>query len=91
MFHRSFLVKKFYLDLNFFQTLYTAVLKNEIKVFQKWWKSSKYCVDIARHISKTLKKRKKTQNEKKSNNSFLLLLFLYRKIYILLENIFEKT
>ena len=37
--------------------------------------------------------RKKNENEKKSNsnnNSFLTFTFLYRKIYVLLENIFGK-
>ena len=31
------------------------------------------------------------KEEEKSNNSFFTFTFLYRKIYILLENIFGKT
>ena len=48
-------------------------------------------VDIVRGRSKTLKKKgRKTENEKKSN-SFFTFTFLYRKTYILLENIFEEN
>ena len=47
-------------------------------------------VDITRDRSKTLKKDE-TKNEKNSNNSFSSFNFLYRKTYILLENIFEET
>ena len=42
------------------------------------------------------KRERKTKNERKSNNSNTIFFiffytFLYRKIYILLENIFGKT
>ena len=40
------------------------------------------------------KRERKTKNEKNSNNSYkyyFIFTFLYRKIYILLENIFVKT
>ena len=48
--------------------------------------------NIARDRSKTLKKGKEKRKMRKSQpTAFLLLLFLYRKIYILLENIFGKT
>ena len=50
-------------------------------------------LDKARDRRKTLKKRKrKTKNDKKSNNKYhFILTFLYRKIYIFLENIFGET
>ena len=40
------------------------------------------------------KRERKTKNEKNSNNSYkyyFIFTFLYRKIYISLENIFGKT
>ena len=49
---------------------------------------------IARDRKKNVEKReRKTKNQKKPNNNniFLLLPFLFRKIYILFENIFGKT
>ena len=79
--HKSFLVKTFIWTWIFFKQCKVHSFKNEIKIFQKRCKSSKNCVDTARHRSKTLKKRKKTtKNEEKSNNSFLLLLFCIGKL-----------
>ena len=40
------------------------------------------------------KRERKTKNEKKSNNDnnfFFIFAFLYKKIYVLLENSFGKT
>ena len=42
------------------------------------------------------KRERKAKNERKSNNSntiffYIFYTFLYRKIYILLENIFGRT
>ena len=49
-------------------------------------------VNIARERSKTLKKeKKKRKNEKKSNNRLFTFTFLYRKFYILLENIYLEN
>ena len=81
-----FLLKTIIWTWIFFQRLKSALLKNETRCSQKRCKSTKNClaVDIARD-------RSKTKNEKKSNNSFSTFSLLYRKIYILLENIFEET
>ena len=81
-----FFVENYYLNLNFFQALQSALLKSETKSSQKRCKSTKNCltVDIARDRSKTLKKKKKTRK-------LFTSTFLYRKIYILIENIFGKT
>ena len=61
-FHNSFFVKNYYFNLNFFQALQSALLKNETKNLLK----------------------------KDANQLKIAWQFLYRKIYILLENIFGK-
>ena len=52
-------------------------------------------LNIAKDSRKALRKENKKQKiRKKSNNNkkyFFTFTFLYRKIYILLENIFGKT
>ena len=62
-FHNSFFVKNYYLNLNFFQALQSALLKNETKNLLK----------------------------KDANQLKIAWQFLYRKIYVLLENMFGKT
>ena len=66
-FHESFFVKNYYLNLNFFQALQSALLKNKIKSLLKKgashlkisWQLTSREAEI-----KHLKKRKKTKNEK---------------------------
>ena len=87
------MLKTFIFELKFFQGLQSALLKSETKS-KKRCKSPKNCwtVDRARDRSKTLKKVEEKQKMRKSHTTaFLLLLFLYRKTYILFENIFEET
>ena len=47
----------------------------------------------SKNIKKIEKRERTTKNEKMSNkkNVFLLSILCYRKIYILLENVFRKT
>ena len=82
-FHNSFFVKNYYLNLNFFQALQIALLKNETKnLLKKRCQSTKNCltVDIARDRSKTLKKEKEKRKMRKSQiTGFLLLLFYIGK------------
>ena len=91
--HKNFFVKKYYLNLNFFQVLHSALLKKENKeqIFSKNIKS----LDIARNKRKILKKREwKMKNEKESNNNNKYLFtftFLFRTTFILLENMFGNT
>ena len=64
------------------------------KIFSKRCKLTKnsLTVGIARDRSKTLKKRERNiKNVKKSNNRFFTFSFLYRKIYVLLENIYLEN
>ena len=83
-----FFVKNYYLNLNFFQALQTALFKNETKNLLK--KDASLTVDIARD-SKTLKKRaRKAKNEKKSKNSFFTFAFLYRKTYFCQKTYLQK-
>ena len=95
MFTTALLLTNYYLNFKFFQALRSALLKNEIKnILKKDGSHLKIAwqLIIARDRSKTFKKReRKTKNEKKSNKSFFTFTFLYRKIYILLENILRKT
>ena len=95
MFTTALLLTNYYLNFKFFQALRSALLKNEIKnILKKDGSHVKIAwqLIIARDRSKTFKKReRKTKNEKKSNKSFFTFTFLYRKIYILLENILRKT
>ena len=79
--------------MNFFQALQSTLLKSETKNLKKRCKSTKNCltVDIARDISKTFKKEEEKRKMKKTQTTAFLLLLLYRKTYILLENIFEET
>ena len=52
-------------------------------------------LDITRDKKDIKKRGKNTKNVKRSNNTnnkyFFTFIFLYRKIYILLENTFGKT
>ena len=50
-------------------------------------------LDIAIDTRKTLKKEKEKRKMGKLNNNkyFFIFNFLYKKVYILLENIFRKT
>ena len=95
MFTTTLSLTNYYLNFKFFQALRSALLKNEIKnILKKDGSHLKIAwqLIIARDRSKTFKKReRKTKNEKKSNKSFFTFTFLYRKIYILLENILRKT
>ena len=91
-FHKSFFVKKYYLNLNFFQVLSLktkkkSLLKKDVSQLKIAWYSKRQRKSIE-------KRERKTKNENKSNNNnkyFLTLTFLYRKSYIFLENIFGKT
>ena len=91
--HKNLFVKKYYLNLNFFQVLQSALLKNENKeqIFSKNIKS----LEIARSKRRILKKREwKMKNEKESNNNNKYLFtftFLFRTTFILLENMFGNT
>ena len=75
------------MNLNFVQVLQNALLKNEIKYFQKRCKPPK-SYDIARDSGKTLKKEKATQKMRKSQTTtrnlffLLLLLFFCEKTYL---------
>ena len=84
--HNSFFVKNFYLDLNFFEVLQIALLKNEKKNFSKKDASHLKLLDIARYKRKALKKKKEKQKKRKSQTTAInvFLLFLW-------ENIFWKT
>ena len=67
-----------------------GLLKNKKIKIQATWK----LLDIARDRRKTLKMEKEKRKMKKSQttiNIFFIFPFLYRKTYILLENVFEKT
>ena len=59
--HTSFFVKNFYLDLNFFEVLQIAVLKNEKK---KKMQTTLKLLDIARYKRKALKKEKEKQKKR---------------------------
>ena len=84
-FHNSFFVKNYYLNLIYFQALQSAFFKNETKNFKKDASQLKIAWQL------TLAKERREKNKKKSNNSFFTFIFLYRKTYILLENILEET
>ena len=73
------------MDLNFFQALQSALLKNEIKIFSKKMQVTKKLLDS---WHKTLKKEKK--NEKKLSNSSLLLLFYIGKFIFCQKTYLEK-
>ena len=82
--------------VRFFVVLQSVFLKKEKKIFLKKMQASLKLFYIARDRRKTLKKEEeKMKNEKKSNDNhkyiFFTFTFLYRKIYILLENKFRKT
>ena len=70
-------------------------LKTKKKSCQRSWKPARKLADIARGRRKTLKKRKEKQrmakNQTIATNIFFTFTFLYRKIYILLENILGKS
>ena len=89
----SFFVKYYYLNLTFIQVLKGALLKNAKTktktIFSKTMLRPKNCFIKQEVKEKQWKKRKKNKNEQKSNNNnnFFTFTFLYRKIYILLENI----
>ena len=82
-FHNGFFVKSYHLNLNFFQALQSALLKNEKKKSsRKRYKSAKNCltIDIVRERSKTLKKKKEKRKMRKIQTiAFLLLLFYVGK------------
>ena len=84
-FHNSFFVNNYYLNLIFFQALQRAFFKNETKNFQKDASQLKIAWQL------TLAKERRGKYKKKPNNSFFTFIFLYRKTYILLENILEET
>ena len=93
-FRNSFFVKNYYLNLNFFQVLQSALLNNEINIFSKKMQAILKLIGIARDRRKTLKKEKEKRKMIKSQTTpinIFLLTFLFRKIYILLENVFRKT
>ena len=76
----------------FFKHSRVLSLKAKQNIFSKKTQVNQMTFNIARDRSKTLKKGKEKRKMRKSQpTAFLLLLFLYRKIYILLENIFGKT
>ena len=70
-------------------------LKTKKKSCQRSWKPARKLADIAGGRRKTLKKRKEKQrmakNQTIATNIFFTFTFLYRKIYILLENILGKS
>ena len=74
------------MDLNFFEVLQIALLKNEKKNFQKKMQATLKLLDIARYKRKALKKEKEKQKKRKSQTTAInvVLLFLW-------ENIFWKT
>ena len=93
IFKTAFFKKTIILTWIFFQAECSPEKRNTESSLKRC-KSPKSCltVDIPRDRSKTLKKREgKRKNENKSNNSFFAFTFLYRKMNILLENIFWKT
>ena len=68
-------------------------LKTKKKYSQKFLSHIKIAWHSKRQKESIEKKGRKTKNEKKPNNSkkhFFTFTFLYRKIYILLKNIFGK-
>ena len=67
----------------FFLALQSALLKNETKNLKKDASQLK----IAWQLTETLATESREKNKKKSNNSFFTFIFLYRKTYILLENL----
>ena len=92
----DFLLKIFFveniIETNFFSS--TAGLSLKTKKSQKWCSHLKIAWHSKRQKKNIEKREKETNNEKKANNnkkSFFTFTFLYRKIYILLENIFGKT
>ena len=97
-------VKNYYLNLNFFQVLQSALLKKQQQQKNKnkknLLKEDASHLKIARHSKrrkKDIEKReRKTKNEKKSNinNSyffFCFYFFFYKRYYIFLENMFGKV
>ena len=71
-------------ELDFsFQALQSALLEKQNK------KSQKHASQLKLAWQLTLAREKREKNKKKSNNSFFIFIFLYRKTYILWENIFE--
>ena len=85
-FHNSFFVKNYYLNLNFFQVLQSALLKTppqKKKNSQKRCKPPKIAWHDKRQKKNIEKQERKTKNEKKSKittiNTFLLLLFYIEK------------
>ena len=87
IFTTAFLFKTLIWTWIFFQVLQSALLKNQRKTDRR---------TEARERRKILKKEKEKQKMKKKKikqqqQTFFTLTFLHGKIYILLENIFEKT
>ena len=94
IFAAAFLIKNYYLNFIFFiQVLQSAFLKNENKKYsQKDASHLKVACHSKRQKKNVEKTKRKAKNEKKSNkNNFFYFTFLCRKIYILVENRFEKT
>ena len=93
-FHNSFFVKNYYLNLNYFKHCIVFFLKTKQKILSRkvqvnWkllgsWHSKREKQNIK-------KRERKTKNMKKSNNRFFTFTFLYRKIYILSENIYLEN
>ena len=88
-FHNSFLVKNYQLSLNFFQVLWSALLKNEKNILKKIknhlkivWRSKRQKKIIEN------KKRQMRKTQTTAINIFLLFLPYIRKNYILLDIMF---
>ena len=89
--HNSFLLKTIiwtWISISF-QVLQSTLLKNEKNI-----KRDESYLNIARDRRRTLKKRTKNEKWEKVKQQLLIFCtftFLYRKIYILFQNIFGKT
>ena len=95
MFATTSFVKSYYLNLKFYQVLQSTPLKNYKDNLLKKDASHLKIPCCSNRQKKNIRKReRKTKNENKpnkKNNYFFTFTFLYRKVYILLENIFGKT
>ena len=65
------------MDLNFFEVLQIALLKNEKKNFQKKMQVTLKLLDIARYKRKALKKEKEKQKKRKSQTTAINVVLLF--------------
>ena len=82
-------MKNYYLNLNFFQVLQSALLKMEKKSYQKRCKERKNCLTLQER-RKTLKKEKETQKMRKSQRKTIfsnLYLFIQKNFYFVRKRI----